>query len=185
MHNLANEYLLATIRRFKYYRELGEKTFQQLDEKDFSWQPSSESNSIAVIIQHMGGNMLSRWTNFLTEDGEKDWRNRDQEFEDLFFSRIMLVDLWTTAWDCLFEALWSLSTEDLLRTVYIRKEPMTVVDAINRQLAHYAYHVGQIVYVGKLIKNEAWKNLSIPKGGSMQYNLSNEIKDPAKRIEVK
>jgi len=180
--NIGQEYLSTVIKRVKYYKDLGEKTFAQLEDKDFHWQPSSESNSIAVIIQHVSGNMLSRWTNFLTEDGEKDWRNRDDEFDIHSFSRQQLVEIWNKGWDCFLNALDSLKADDLLQTIYIRKESMTAIDAINRQLAHYPYHIGQIVYIGRMIKNENWKNLSIPKGTSQQYNQGDHVKDPAKKF---
>lgn len=181
MNNLGEEYLSTVIRRVKYYKDLGEKTFAQLEEKDLHWQPSSESNSIAVIIQHVSGNMLSRWTNFLTEDGEKEWRQRDDEFEIHSYSKHQLIDLWDKGWKCFLDTLESLTADDLLKTIYIRQETMTAIDAINRQLAHYPYHIGQILYIGRLIKNENWKNLSIPKGHSQQYNQSEGIKDPAKK----
>ena len=163
MDNLGKEYLSATIKRLKYYKHLGEKTFEQLKEKDFHWQPSSESNSIAVIMQHLAGNMLSRFTNFLDEDGEKEWRQHDDEFEQHFYSRDSLMKLWNKGWDCLLDSLESLSSEDLLKIVYVRREGFPAIEAINYQFAHYAYHIAQIVYVGKLIKNENWKNLSTPK----------------------
>jgi hypothetical protein len=182
MNNLAEEYLSTVIRRLKYYKELGERTFEQIEEKDFHWQPSSESNSIAVIIQHLAGNMLSRWTNFLTEDGEKDWRDRDDEFEVHTYSRQQLIDLWNKGWNCFLDALNSLKEEDLLRTIYIRDETLSAIDAIDRQLAHYPYHIGQIVYIGRLIRNESWKSLSIPKKGSQQYNKGDHFKDPAKKF---
>src|SRR5204863_8528009 len=127
--NLGEEYLSTVIRRLKYYKELGEKTFEQLEEKDFHWQPSSESNSIAVIIQHMSGNMLSRWTNFLTEDGEKNWRNRDTEFETQHYNKVALINLWNNGWDCVLNAWSSLESGDLLKTIYVRYEPLLVVDA--------------------------------------------------------
>jgi hypothetical protein len=180
--NIGEEYLAAVIRRVKYYKELGEKTFSQLEEKDFYWQPSSESNSIAVIMQHVSGNMLSRSTNFLTEDGEKDWRNRDDEFEVHSYSRQQLTALWIKGWDCFLNALNSLKADDLPKIIFIRKESMSAIDAINRQVAHYAYHIGQIVYVGRMIRNENWKNLSIPKGASDQYNKGDQVKDPAKKF---
>jgi hypothetical protein len=181
MKTIGEEYL-NSIARVKYYKQLGEKTFEQLEENDFHWQPSSESNSIAVIIQHLTGNMLSRWTNFLTEDGEKEWRQRDDEFEIHNYSKQQLLDLWNKGWDCFLNALDSLTGDDLLKIIYIRKEPMTAIDAVNRQLAHYSYHIGQIVYIGRIIRNENWKNLSIPKGTSQQYNQSSGIKDPAKNF---
>jgi hypothetical protein len=179
--SLGKEYLSAVIKRLKYYKELGEKTFEQLEEKDFHLLPTSESNSIAVIVQHLTGNMLSRFTNFLTEDGEKEWRQRDDEFEIHDLSKQQVIDLWNKGWQCCFEALESLTENDLLTIIYIRKEPLTVVDAINRQLAHYPYHIGQIIYIGRMIKNKDWKNLSIPKGQSLQYNSGDRLKDPAKK----
>jgi len=175
------EFLSASVKRMKYYKELSEKTFEQLEDKDFHFQPSSESNSIAVMIQHIVGNMLSRFTNFLTEDGEKEWRNRDDEFEVHDHSKQQLMDLWNKGWKCFFDAVQSLNENDLIKTITIRGEALTVTDAIIRQLAHYPYHIGQIVYVGRLIKNEDWKNLSIPKGASQAYNQSPGIKDPAKK----
>src|SRR5437773_1263947 len=170
MKTIGEEFLGTLIARVKYYKQLGEKTFEQLEEKDFHWQPSSESNSIAVIIQHLTGNMLSRWTNFLTEDGEKEWRLRDDEFEVHHYSKQQLVETWDKGWKCFLDTLGSLTADDLLKTIYIRKEPMTAIDAIHRQLAHYPYHIGQIVYIGRMIKNENWKSLSIPKGKSNEYN---------------
>jgi Protein of unknown function (DUF1572) len=180
MNNIADDFLQTAISRLKYYKQLGEKTFDQLEEKDFHYQPNEESNSLAVIIQHLHGNMLSRWTKFLHEDGEKEWRKRDAEFQIKGYSKMELLNLWTEGWNCFLGALQSLQESDLLKTIYIRKEPLTVIDAINRQLAHYPYHIGQILYLGKLIKGKAWLNLSIPKGSSQQYNLEGGVKDPAK-----
>lgn len=179
--SLAKDYLETSIRRLKYYKDLGDKTFEQLNEWDFHYQPNDESNSIAIIIQHMAGNMLSRWTNFLEEDGEKEWRNRDTEFESGKQSKPELLAVWEKGWDCFFSTLGSLKKKDLKKKVSIRKEELTVVDAINRQLAHYPYHVGQIIYIAKIIRNKNWKNLSIPKGESQVYNSSSETKDPAKK----
>jgi hypothetical protein len=179
--SLGREYLSTVIKRLKYYKELGEKTFEQLEEKDFHYLPTPESNSIAIIVQHLTGNMLSRFTNFLTEDGEKEWRQRDDEFEVHDYSKQQVIRLWDKGWECCFDALGSLTENDLLTIIYIRREPLTVVDAINRQLAHYPYHIGQIVYIGRMIKNREWKNLSIPKGQSRQHNTGNQLKDPAKK----
>lgn len=180
--SLGKEYLDTVIRRVKYYKDLGEKTFEQLNEADLHFQPGSESNSIVIIIRHMVGNMLSRWTNFLTEDGEKAWRQRDDEFEVHDLSKQQIIDHWQKGWDCFINSLESLKEDDLLKTVYIRQEALTVVDAINRQLAHYPYHIGQIIYVAKIILNEKWKNLSIPKGSSQAYNGGDQVKDPAKKF---
>jgi hypothetical protein len=162
MNTIGKEFLETVTRRVKFYKDLGEKTFNQLEEEDLHFQPGVESNSIAVIVQHMTGNMLSRWTNFLTEDGEKEWRQRDDEFEVHDMSRQQVIDLWQKGWDFFLETLGSLKEEDLLKVVTIRGESLTVIDAINRQLAHYPYHVGQIVFIGKMRKNDNWKNLSIP-----------------------
>jgi hypothetical protein len=182
MNDLAKEYLNTVIRRVKYYKDLGDKTFEQLNDADFHYQPNEESNSIAVIIQHINGNMLSRWTNFLTEDGEKEWRQRDDEFAIHDYSKKQLLEIWEKGWTCFLDALESLKEDDLLKTIYIRQEGLTVIDAINRQLAHYPYHVGQIVYIGRIIKDHDWKNLSIPKNQSAQYNKSATVKDPAKKF---
>ncbi|MBI5858535.1 MAG: DUF1572 family protein [Sphingobacteriales bacterium] len=181
MITIGKEYLQTVIRRLKYYKDIAEKAFEQLDEKDFHYMPNSASNSVAIIVQHMVGNMLSRFTNFLTEDGEKEWRQRDDEFEIHNYSRQQVIDLWEKGWKCCLDALESLHEEDLLKTIYIRKESLTVIDALNRQLAHYPHHIGQILYIGKMLKSEKWKSLSIPKGQSQQYNQSSEIKDPAKK----
>jgi hypothetical protein len=177
--SLGSEYLQTAIKRLRYYKLLGEKTFEQLTDADFHYTPNTGSNSIAVIIQHVSGNMLSRWTNFLTEDGEKDWRSRDEEFEVHDYSKQQLTAMWEKGWACFLDTLSSLTEDDLLKTVYIRKDPLTVIDAINRQLAHYPYHVGQILYIGKIIKGAAWQSLSIEKGKSEAFNKSEGMKDPA------
>jgi hypothetical protein len=179
--SLGTDYLETAIRRLKYYKDLGDKTFVQLNEWDFHYQPNDESNSIATIIQHMAGNMLSRWTNFLTEDGEKEWRKRDEEFEVHQYNKQQLLELWEKGWTCFMETLSSLEKKDLKKKVSIRQEELTVIDAINRQLAHYPYHIGQIIFLAKIIKNKNWQNLSIPKGNSQAYNQSDEVKDPAKK----
>jgi Protein of unknown function (DUF1572) len=182
MSSPGKEFLAAAIRRLKYYKDLGDKTFEQLNEWDFHYQPNEESNSIAIIIQHMAGNMLSRWTNFLTADGEKEWRTRDAEFVAGKQSKQELIELWEKGWACFFDALSSLKKKDLKKMVAIRKEELSVTDAIIRQLAHYPYHVGQIIYTAKVIKSKVWKNLSIPKGDSAVYNSNSGIKDPAKKF---
>jgi endonuclease III-like uncharacterized protein len=163
-------FLQSAIKKFKAQKTLGEKTFAQLDDKDFLFKPSNESNSIAVIVQHMSGNMLSRWTNFLTEDGEKIWRERDKEFEEVLTTKQDVLNAWNTGWQCVLETLESLRPNDILKTIMIRNEPLLVVDAIIRQIDHYGYHVGQIVYVGKIIKDDNWQTLSIPKNKSAEFN---------------
>lgn len=176
MNTLGAIYLDSAIRRLLTYKTLGDMTFAQLGEKDFYYVPSEQSNSIAVIIQHMHGNMVSRWTNFLTEDGEKPGRNRDEEFSPPTADKAELLTLWEKGWRCLIDALRSLNEEDLLKTITIRHEPLTAIDAINRQLAHYPHHVGQIVYIGKMIRDQNWRSLSVPKGASQTFNRAMEEK---------
>jgi Protein of unknown function (DUF1572) len=163
-------FLQSAIKRLSYYKELGDNTFVQLNDADFHFQPNGTSNSIAIIIQHTAGNMLSRWTDFLTTDGEKDWRNRDTEFEEQHMNKAELIAFWEKGWQCCLGALNSLTPDDLLKTIHIRGEGLQVVDAINRQLAHYPYHVGQIIYAAKIITNSNWQNLSIARGQSDQFN---------------
>ena len=166
---LEDEYLEVVQKRFQSVKELGDKTINQLAEEHIHWSLNEESNSIAVIVKHLNGNMISRWTDFLTADGEKPTRNRDQEFEDTLGSMQELRAAWENGWSVLFQALHGLNGADLLKNIFIRSESHTVMDAIERQLAHYAYHVGQIVYIGKQIKGEDWETLSIPKGKSEVY----------------
>jgi len=168
--NIETLYLQSAIKKFNDYKQLADKTFEQLSEADFLYQPNSTTNSIAIIIQHMHGNMLSRWTNFLTEDGEKEWRQRDAEFDVQPLSKEQLLDLWNKGWQVLLDTLNALQPDDLMKTITIRQQPIIVVDAINRQLTHYSYHVGQIVLLGKWIRAHEWKSLSIEKGQSKQYN---------------
>ncbi|MFT4665178.1 MAG: hypothetical protein ACI8YQ_001704 [Polaribacter sp.] len=167
---MESNYLESVKKQFDYYKMLGDKTFAQLTEEELLWQYNAESNSIAVIVNHITGNMLSRWTDFLTTDGEKEWRNRDQEFEDLIKTKAQLLQRWEEGWACLFKAIASVDEENFQQLVYIRNQGHTIVEAINRQLAHYAYHIGQIVFLGKMVKGEDWSNLSIPKGDSKTYN---------------
>ena len=163
-------YLESAIKQFEYYKSLGEKTFEQLTDEHLHWQYNEDSNSIAIVVKHMVGNMLSRWTNFLTEDGEKEWRQRDAEFEGSYANKIEMIEAWQKGWQCLFNAIKPLQIQDLKKIVYIRNQGHTITEAINRQLCHYAYHVGQLVYIGKLIKGHHWKSLSIPKNQSDAYN---------------
>lgn len=158
------------IKRFEYYKMLGDQAFAQLSEEEVFLQFNEESNSIAVIVKHIAGNMLSRWTNFLTEDGEKSWRNRDEEFVNTFTTKAEVLEYWEQGWKCLFGALDQITGENLYATVYIRSEAHSVIDAVFRQLAHYPYHVGQIVYVAKLLKNDGWKTLSIARNKSGEFN---------------
>jgi hypothetical protein len=170
MHDILENYLDCNIKQFEYYKSLGEKGMSQVPDEALFFKLSSESNSISIIVQHLWGNMISRWTNFLDSDGEKPTRDRDAEFEEHITSRDELMKIWNEGWDCLFTALRNLKTGDLNKTVFIRNMEHTVVEAIQRQLAHYAYHVGQIVYISKAVANENWKTLSIPKNQSKTYN---------------
>ncbi len=163
MPSIEKIFLESAVKRLGYYKELGDKTLAVLSTSDFYFAPNEESNCIAIIIQHLSGNMLSRWTDFLTSDGEKEWRNRDHEFEMNDATKEQLVSLWEKGWACCLSAINSLTEADLMKIIYIRNEALTVTDAINRQLAHYPYHVGQIIYIAKMIKNENWVSLSIQK----------------------
>jgi hypothetical protein len=168
--NIEKHFLENSIGVFKNYRALAEKSFAQLEEDaDFHFVPDPESNSIAVIMKHMSGNMISRWTDFLTTDGEKPNRNRDSEFVDTGAKREEIIEYWNKGWQVFLDTLNSLQPEDLLKTVTIRGEALTVMQALNRQTAHYAYHVGQIVYLAKHIRSDKWKTLSIPKNKSAEH----------------
>lgn len=164
-------YLNSLKQRLLSYKELGNKTFAQLNDEQIHWQPAGEPNNIYIIVKHMSGNMLSRFTNFLTTDGEKPWRQREAEFvDDPGVTKAQMLEIWEKGWDCLMATLDALTEADLGKTVHIRTEPHIVIDALNRQLCHYPYHVGQIVYIGKVLKGAGWQSLSIPKGGTQQFN---------------
>lgn len=177
---MKTSYLESVIKQFEYYKMLGDKTIDLLPEDKLFWQYNEESNSIAIIAKHLSGNMLSRWTDFLTSDGEKDWRNRDAEFENDLKNKEDLIQSWNNGWNCFFKALSILNEEDLSKIIYIRNQGHTVLEAINRQLAHYPYHVGQIVFLGKMISNENWVSLSIPKGKSNDFNKEKFSKEKHK-----
>lgn len=159
------------LKRFKYYKDLGDKTFQQLTDEEVLWRYNEASNSISTIVKHLSGNMKSRWTNFLTEDGEKSWRNRDSEFENDLQSKEGMLKIWEEGWQILFRALDQITPENIHQIIFIRGEELSVIDALLRQLAHYPYHVGQIIFIAKMIKNEDWKTLSIAKNKSEEYHL--------------
>lgn len=167
---MKTNYLESARKQFEYYKMLGDKTFAQLSDEQLFWQFNEESNSIAMIVKHLWGNMLSRWTDFLTSDGEKEWRNREAEFENDMRSREELLTKWKDGWNCLFTAIDTLNEDDLQKIIYIRNQGHSVMEAINRQLAHYPYHVGQIVFIGKMLCDENWTSLSIPKGKSQDFN---------------
>ena len=166
-------YLSDVIQRFEELRSQCDRALAQVPFERWQERLDPESNSLTTLILHLSGNMLSRWTDFLTADGEKPDRDRDAEFEDLPTpSRGALIERWTQGWDCLFAALASLSADDLERTVTIRAQPHAVVEAINRQLAHYALHTGQIIFLAKHLRGAGWQTLSIPRRGSAAFNAA-------------
>ena len=209
--SVSEDFLTSANRQFLYYKTLGEKAIEQLEPEQLFVSLNDDTNSIAIIIKHLHGNMLSRWTDFLTTDGEKEWRDRDGEFDEstniihtrhpelvsgsaemlkqvqhdkqsLENKKIEVLRLWNQGWECLFNTLNSLKPEDLDKIIYIRNEGHTVLEAINRQLAHYPYHVGQIVFYAKILKKSdpiaiGWTSLSIPKNKSKDYNSDKFSKD--------
>ncbi|MGI4734008.1 MAG: DUF1572 family protein [Janthinobacterium lividum] len=164
------DFLTSARKQFAYYQLLGEQAMSQVSDEQLNWQPNAASNSIATIVQHLSGNMLSRWTDFLTTDGEKPWRAREAEFDHRLRTRAEVLAQWQAGWQCLFAALDALTPADFERLIYIRHQGHTVTEAINRQLAHYPYHVGQLVFIARLAVDEAWQSLSIPRGTSAAYN---------------
>ncbi len=168
--NYPGNFIESAIFEFNRYKTMGDRTFEQLSEEDIHWKLNESDNSIALIVKHMCGNMLSRWTNFLTEDGEKPWRNREDDFENPSTTKTEMLAAWESGWQCLFDALKSVSAENFDTVIKIRNEDHSIVEAVHRQLAHYSGHVGQIVLLGKIIKAEKWASLSIPKGHSEDFN---------------
>jgi len=169
-HFLTTDYLEDSVALFRYYKSLAERALAQAPDDRLHVALDAESNSISVIIQHMVGNMRSRWTDFLTTDGEKPDRHRDSEFEPRDLSRAELMQLWESGWECLFAALTPLTAADLSRSVTIRGEEHSVMQAINRQMAHYAYHVGQLVFLAKHLSSEHWVALTVPRNRSEEFN---------------
>ncbi|MCJ8209332.1 DUF1572 domain-containing protein [Mucilaginibacter sp. RS28] len=167
---MSHDFLDSAKKQFAYYKQLGDKTFAQLTNEQLFWQYHPKSNSIGIIVKHLWGNMLSRWTNFLTEDGEKESRDREAEFDSTITTREELLEKWNEGWQCLFNALEPLTDKDLEKVIYIRNMGHTVAEAIKRQLAHYPYHVGQIVLIGTMLAGDQWQSLSIPRGQSAEYN---------------
>jgi uncharacterized damage-inducible protein DinB len=169
-HQFTTSYLKDSLDVFRYYKKLGDRAMEQCPDTALFESLDAESNSIAIIVKHLAGNMRSRWTDFLTSDGEKADRNRDTEFEDAPKTRAELLALWERGWKHVFDALAPLGDEDLVRTITIRTEPHSVMQAINRQVAHYSYHVGQIVYLARHFAGEKWQTLSVPKKKSSEFN---------------
>jgi len=167
---MASTYLDSAIRLFKLYKLQGEKAMAQMDDAALGWSANEDSNSVVVIVKHLWGNMLSRWTDFLTSDGEKPWRKRDAEFEPEVLDRAALMALWEEGWGRVFTTLESLTDADLETIIYIRNEGQSVMDAINRQIAHYSSHIGQVIYIAKLQSHGNWTSLTIPRNQSANYN---------------
>jgi hypothetical protein len=180
-NNYIENYLNSVKRQFRYYKDLADKSIDQISDEDFFNEVADESNSVAIIAKHLAGNMLSRWTDFWTSDGEKEWRNRDTEFElgDLN-TRDAILEYWERGWSVLFDAINSIDEDNFGNMVYIRNMGHTIPDAVNRQLCHYSYHIGQMVYVAKLLKGSSWNSLSIPKGKSAEYNAGKFAKPKRK-----
>ena len=179
----SEDFLRSANRQFLYYKTLGEKAIDQLEAEQLFVSLNEDTNSIATIVKHLHGNMLSRWTDFLTTDGEKEWRHRDGEFEALKEEKTKdsVLKQWNEGWTCLFNTLNSLTPENLSQIIYIRNEGHTVLEAINRQLAHYPYHVGQMVFYAKILKKSEWTSLSIPKNKSTDYNSNKFSKDKTRK----
>lgn len=182
---ISEDFLRSANRQFLYYKTLGEKAIDQLEPEQLFISLNEDTNSIATIVKHLHGNMLSRWTDFLTTDGEKEWRNRDGEFDASTElsnqTKEHILKQWNQGWECLFNTLNSLKPEDLDKIIYIRNEGHTVLEAINRQLAHYPYHVGQMVFYAKILKKSEWTSLSIPKNKSKDYNSDKFSKEKSKK----
>ena len=178
--SIHQNFLECSITLFRYYKMLGEKAIAQVPDAALFWQSNEDSNSIATIVKHLSGNMLSRWTDFLTTDGEKESRDRDSEFENDITTRKEVLEMWEHGWSCLFSAIENLKPNDLNKIIYIRNQGHTVLEAINRQLAHYPYHVGQIVFIAKMKSEREWQTLSVARNQSKNYN-SEKFSQPKNR----
>lgn len=170
MSSFYNDYLVDAVQSFRNYKKLADRAIEQVADDQFFAVIDPESNSIAIIVKHIAGNLHSRWRDFLTTDGEKEDRDRDKEFEMIADTRESLLGFWESGWTTLFASIEPLTVVDFSRTITIRGEPHTVVEAINRQLTHYSYHIGQIVFLAKHLKSAGWKTLSVPRNRSAQYN---------------
>ncbi|WP_421383402.1 DUF1572 family protein [Bacillus salacetis] len=177
MSSIGREYLDVVINQLEALKKRAEEAFIQLSDEELHWKPSSESNNIAILIQHLSGNMNSRWLSFLTTDGEKTTRDRDKEFIDHSSTRESLMEQWNAGWKLLLETMKILKEDDLQRIVTLRNNPKSVLAAIQIEIAHISNHIGQILYIGKQIKDSEWIILSIPKNGSKEYNLKVSAKE--------
>lgn len=170
MINFYQDYLADAVQSFRNYKKLADRSIEQVSDEEFFTIIDAESNSIAVILKHIAGNLHSRWRDFLTTDGEKPDRDRDQEFEVIEDTRASLLESWEAGWRTLFNSIEPLTEDDFAKTITIRGEPHSVVEAINRQLTHYSYHIGQIVFLAKHLRSSDWKTLSVPRNRSGEYN---------------
>ena len=180
-HELTTSYLRDSLSLFRYYKELTERAMEQVSDEQLVAVLDGEMNSIAIVVKHLVGNMRSRWMDFLVSDGEKPDRKRDTEFEEPPTTRAALIKLWDEGWNYVFSALEPLSDADMDRTVVIRGEPHSVMQAINRQIAHYAYHCGQIVFLAKHLQARQWKALTVPRGKSEEFNQRVASKEASQR----
>ncbi len=181
MENFGENYLENIRTLFRYYKLLGDGALTQLSAENIHTCLNPESNSMAIIVKHVSGNMLSRWTDFLASDGEKEWRNREGEFEDTIKDKADLLAVWEKGWACLFNAIDPLQNADLQKIAYIRNEGHSVVEAINRQLGHYSYHIGQMVFLAKYFAGDNWQSLSIAKGDSQKFNAEKFSQDKQRK----
>lgn len=183
---IIENYLSDAIASFRNYKKLAEKAMEQVSDEEFFRLIDEESNSIAIIVKHIAGNMKSRWTDFLTSDGEKDFRNRDSEFVSENDTRESLMQFWEEGWQTIFYALEPLTAKDFEKTITIRNQPHTICEAINRQLTHYAYHIGQITFLAKHFRSTDWQTLSVPKNKSLEFNafMEENKTDRRKQMEL-
>ena len=181
----ATNFLQSITYQLQLYKQMAEKAIDQINDEQLHWQQDANSLNIATIMKHLPTNMRSRWTDFLSTDGEKDWRriHREEEFVDTISARNELLEIWNNGWDCFISAIQSLKPEDLEKIVYIRNEGYTVIEAIHRGLSHAAYHVGQIVYLAKMFKSDEWQSLSIPKGKSVEFNRKKFGQEKTRRFD--
>lgn len=183
---IIENYLSDAIASFRNYKKLAEKAMEQVSDEEFFRLIDAESNSIAIVAKHIAGNLKSRWTDFLTSDGEKDFRNRDSEFVTENDTRESLMEFWEEGWQTIFDALEPLTAKDFEKTITIRNQPHTICEAINRQLTHYAYHVGQITFLAKHFRSTEWQTLSVPKNKSLEFNtfMEENKTDRRKQMEL-
>lgn len=185
-NQIIENYLSDAIQSFRNYKKLAERALEQISDDEFFKQIDEESNSLAIIVKHIAGNLKSRWTHFLTSDGEKDFRDRDGEFIAEGDTRESLMAFWEEGWEIIFNELGALKAEDFSKTITIRQQSHTICEAINRQLTHYAYHIGQVTFLAKHFRSTDWKNLSVPKNKSSQFNsfMAENKDDKRKQVEL-